>query len=112
MLRTHPTLQSMPITLRRNLFALCPAILLLLAVPCHAQQVRLPCGKGQYAELSSGGPQTRKGDLFIADKNVDLKYAAMRLRADHLEYNDATRDSLARGHVQFDYENQHFEATE
>ena len=102
----------MSITLRRNLFALCPAILLLLAVPCHAQQVRLPSGKGQYAELSSDGPQTRKGDVFIADKNVDLQYAAMRLRADHLEYNDTTHDSLAQGHVQFDYENEHLEADE
>ena len=102
----------MSVTLRRNLFALCPAILLLLAVPCQAQQVRLPSGKGQYAELSSDGPQTRKGDLFIADKSVDLQYAAMRLRADHLEYNDTTHDSLAQGHVQFDYENEHLEADE
>jgi LPS-assembly protein len=112
MLRIHPTLQSMSVTLRRNLFALCAAILLLLGVPCHAQQVRLPSGKGQYAELSSDGPQTRKGDLFIADKNVDLQYATMRLRADHLEYNDVTHDSLAQGHVQFDYENEHLEADE
>jgi LPS-assembly protein len=102
----------MSITLRRNLFALCAAILLLLAVPCHAQQVRLPSGKGQYAELSSDGPQTRKGDVFIAYKNVDLQYAMMRLRADHLEYNDTTHDSLAQGHVQFDYENEHLEADE
>ena len=102
----------MSITLRRNLFPLCAAILLLLAVPCHAQQVRLPSGKGQYAELSSDGPQTRKGDVFIADKNVDLQYATMRLRADHLEYNDTTHDSLAQGHVQFDYENEHLEADE
>ncbi|HMH81122.1 MAG TPA: LPS assembly protein LptD, partial [Candidatus Acidoferrum sp.] len=102
----------MSITLRRNLFPLCAAILLLLAVPCRAQQVRLPSGKGQYAELSSDGPQTRKGDVFIADKNVDLQYATMRLRADHLEYNDTTHDSLAQGHVQFDYENEHLEADE
>ena len=102
----------MSITLRRNLFALCAAILLLPALPCHAQQVRLPSGKGQYAELSSDGPQTRKGDVFIADKNVDLQYATMRLRADHLEYNDTTHDSLAQGHVQFDYENEHLEADE
>ena len=112
MLRTDPTLQSVSITLRRNLFPLCAAILLLLAVPCPAQQVRLPSGKGQYAELSSDGPQTRKGEVFIADKNVDLQYATMRLRADHLEYNDTTHDSLAQGHVQFDYENEHLEADE
>src|SRR5215831_8313123 len=77
--------------------------------PCAAQQVRLPSPHGQSAELSSEGPQKRQGDLFIADQNVDLQYAGMRLRADHLEYNDKTREALARGHVQFDYENQHLE---
>src|SRR5215831_5639215 len=77
--------------------------------PCAAQQARLPSPHGQYAELSSEGPQKRQGDLFIADQNVDLQYGGMRLRADHLEYNDKTRDALARGHVQFDYENQHLE---
>src|SRR6266851_8422160 len=112
MLRTHPTLQSMSMTLGRNLSALCAIFLFLLAMPGQAQQVRLPSGKGQYAELSSDGPQTRKGDLFIADKNVDLQYATMRLRADHLEYNDTTHDSLAQGNVQFDYENEHLEADE
>jgi LPS-assembly protein len=99
---------------RRNLFVLLPILLVFACLPCAAQQVRLPAatGKGQYAELSSQGPQTHKGDLFIADNNVDLQYAGMRLRADHVEYNDATHDSLAQGHVQFDYENQHLEASE
>jgi LPS-assembly protein len=83
-----------------------------MAMSAMGQQVRLPSGQGQFAELSSDGPQTRKGDLFTADRNVDLQYAGMRLRADHLEYNDKTRDSLAQGHVQFDYENQHLEADE
>jgi LPS-assembly protein len=36
----------------------------------------------------------------------------MRLRADYVEYHDDTHDSLARGHVQFDYENEHLEADE
>src|SRR5882672_9048109 len=112
MLHTHPTLKSARVALGGGiLFILC-AIFLLLAMPGQAQQVRLPSGKGQYAELSSEGPQTRKGDVFIADKNVDLQYAGMRLRADHLEYNDTTHDSLAQGHVQFDYENEHLEADE
>ena len=113
MARTHPTLhhcqefsppQSVRACWRR--FLRCGAI------AGRAQQVRLPSGKGQYAELSSDGPQTRRGDLFIADKNVDLQYAGMRLRADHLEYNDKTHEAAAQGHVQFDYENQHLEATE
>ena len=112
MLRTHPTLRSTSVVLRGILFALGAAILALLAAPSEAQQVRLPSGKGQYAELSSDGPQTHKGEIFIADKNVDLQYAGMRLRADHVEYNDTTHASLARGHVQFDFENEHLEADE
>ncbi len=112
MLRTHPTLRSTSVVLRGILFALSAAILALLAAPSEAQQVRLPSGKGQYAELSSDGPQTHKREIFIADKNVDLQYAGMRLRADHVEYNDTTHDSLARGHVQFDFENEHLEADE
>src|SRR5260370_21298117 len=112
MLRTHPTPKSTSAVSRCILFALCATILVLLAAASEAQQVRLPSGKGQYAELSSDGPQTHKGDVFIADKNVDLLYAGMRLRADHVEYNDTTHDSLARGHVQFDFENEHLEADE
>ena len=90
----------------------CAGLLAILASRCEAQQVHLPSGKGQYAELSSEGPQKRQGDLFIAEQNVDLQYAEMRLRADHLEYNDKTRDAVARGHVQFDYLNQHLEGDE
>jgi LPS-assembly protein len=112
MLRTRPTLSSKSALSRRILFAFSAMILLLLAPSSQAQQVRLPSGKGQYADLSSDGPQTHKGDLFIADKNVDLQYAEMRLRADHLEYNDATHESVAQGHVQFDFENEHLEADE
>ncbi len=43
---------------------------------------------------------------------MDLRYGNERLRADHVEYNDQTNEGLARGHVQFDYENQHLEAEE
>ena len=112
MLRTHPTLSSKSAFSRCILFAFSAMISLLFTPSSWAQQVRLPSGKGQYAELSSDGPQTHKGDLFIADKNVDLQYAGMRLRADHVEYNDATHESLAQGHVQFDFENEHLEADE
>src|SRR5262245_11643739 len=93
-------------------WALTLRLLPIISDSCASQQVRLPSPHGQYAELSSEGPQKRQGDLFIADKNVDLQYAGMRLRADHLEYNDKTRDALAQGHVQFDYENQHLEGDE
>jgi LPS-assembly protein len=78
--------------------------------PCFAQQVHLPAASGGVADLSSSGPQQKKGDLFIADSDVDISYADMRLRADHVEYNNATSEASARGHVLFDFENQHLEA--
>ena len=109
--RIQPTLFLTRISIRTT-----PSILILLVLfgcfSAEAQQVRLPSGQGRYAELSSEGAQSRKGDLFIADKNVDLQYAGMRLRAEHLEYNDRTHDASAQGRVQFDYENQHLEADE
>ncbi len=76
------------------------------------QQARLPSKKGGVAELSSAGPQRRQGDLYIADGDVDIRYGDMRLRADHVEYNNSTYDSLATGHVLFDYENQHIASDE
>lgn len=99
----------------RPLLLLTPFFLVLLfahtafGVP---QQVRPPAAKGGVAELSANGPQRRVGSLFIADDNVDIRYAGQRLRADHIEYNDDTNEALARGHVQYDFENQHIEAGE
>jgi len=78
----------------------------------RAQQVRPPTTKGGVAELSAKGPQRRQGNLFIADDDVDIRYAGQRLRADHIEYNDQTTEALARGHVQYDFDNQHLEADE
>ncbi len=77
----------------------------------QATQMRLP-SKGGIAELSSSGPQSRHGDVFTADGDVDLRYQDLRIQADHMEYNAATADALARGHVQFDFNNQHLEADE
>jgi len=77
----------------------------------QATQMRLP-SKGGIAELSSSGPQSRHGDVFTADGDVDLRYQDVRIQADHMEYNAATADALARGHVQFDFNNQHLEADE
>jgi LPS-assembly protein len=89
-----------------------PLLLLLLGSgECAAQQINLPkAPSGGIAEISAKGPQRRQGDVFIADDDVDIHYGEMRLQADHVEYNSATYESLARGHVQFDFENQHLEA--
>jgi LPS-assembly protein len=78
--------------------------------PCFAQQVQLPATSGGVADLSSSGPQQKKGDLFIADNDVDMTYSNMRLRADHVEYHNDTSEASARGHIIFDFENQHLEA--
>jgi LPS-assembly protein len=88
------------------------ALILSGAASAAAQQVRPPAAKGGIAELSAKGPQRRQGNLFIADDDVDIHYASQRLRADHIEYNDDTTEAFARGHVRYDFENQHLEAEE
>jgi LPS-assembly protein len=77
-----------------------------------AQQIHLRSGKGGDVEIWSRGPQQKRGDLFIADEDVDIHYGDERLQADHVEYNEKTSESLARGHVRFDYNNEHIEAEE
>jgi LPS-assembly protein len=79
---------------------------------CHAQQIRLQAPSGGIASISSSGPQIRQGDIYIADNDVDITYGDMRLRADHVEFNNATSEAAVRGHVQFDFENQHIEGDE
>lgn len=100
----------------RLLFRVTP-FLALFAGPAVLPQTKHPASaqagaKGGLAELSSRGPQRRQGSLYIADDDVDIRYGEQRLRADHVEYNDETSEALARGHVQFDYENQHLEGDE
>jgi LPS-assembly protein len=68
--------------------------------------------KAGEVEIWSRGPQQKKGDLFIADDDVDIHYGDQRLQADHVEYNEKTFESAARGHVRFDYNNEHLEADE
>jgi LPS-assembly protein len=56
--------------------------------------------------------QKQVGKVFYADGNVEIDYANVRLRADHVQYNDETKTATASGHVQFDYEAQHVEASD
>lgn len=96
--------------------ALRPLLFLSFIFPFFAAsapaQVRLKTPSGEFAEISSSGPQQRQGDLYLADGDVDIHFGSMRLRADHVQYNNATSDAVARGHVQFDYDNQHLEGDE
>jgi LPS-assembly protein len=80
--------------------------------PAFGQQIHLPSPSGAIAEISSKGPQSKKGDVFFAEDDVDVHYGDMRLRADHVEYNSATSEAVARGHVKFDLDNQHLECDE
>src|SRR5580704_3590925 len=77
-----------------------------------AQQIRLHSGKPGDVEIWSRGPQQKRGDLFIVDDDVDIHYGDQRLQADHVEYNEKTSESFARGHVRLDYNNEHLEADE
>jgi LPS-assembly protein len=54
--------------------------------------------------------QRESGKVFYADGHVDIVYGDARLRADHLEYNETTKEASAQGNVQFDRGNQHMEA--
>jgi LPS-assembly protein len=122
--RTHSTGRVFSVNRHTNAlkFSAVQALLLFIAFffalisacagSAAAQQIRPPLTKGGIAELSAKGPQRHQGSLFIADDDVDIHYAGQRLRADHIEYNDQTTEAFARGHVQYDYENQHLEADE
>ena len=96
-------------TPKRALFALLVGF---LALPALGQQPPPKSQGAAIAEITATGPQRREGVVYIADENVDIHYLDMRLQADHVEYNTETNDAIARGHVVFDYENQHLEGDE
>ncbi len=89
----------------------CLSVLLnLLAISGAWAQVQVPLGRGTVR--LEANRQSRQGDRYIADGDVDVRYLGMRLRADHIEYDSKTYDVYARGHVIFDYMTQHIEAPE
>ncbi len=87
------------------------ALIAFFCIPLNGQQTTRT-NLGPIAEISSTGPQSKKGDLYIADGDVDIHYNDQRLQADHVEYNEDTTKAIARGHVRFDYQNQHLEGDE
>src|SRR6202041_2125199 len=54
--------------------------------------------------------QSQIGNIAYADGSVDLHYKDVRLRADHVQYNDDTGEVVARGHILLDRLDQHVEA--
>jgi LPS-assembly protein len=107
----HPHPRSV-LRARLLLYAILFLVATQLPAPVAAapQQVRVPGAKAQLAEITSSGPQRRQGDLYIADGNVIVIYGDARLTADHVEYNDATSEVAATGHVRYEFENQHLQA--
>lgn len=90
---------------------------LVVATAVAAQTVRpqenqtethLMTPKGELTLAADSQKESKK--VFFADGHVEVVYQDVRLRADHVEYNQQTKLALARGHVQFDHENQHLEA--
>jgi len=92
--------------------ALLAFLLAVFALPARGQQTPPTPRGGAIAEITASGGQRRQGPVYIADNNVDIHYLEMRLQADHVEYNTDTYQAIARGHVVFDYENQHLEGDE
>lgn len=86
---------------------------LLLPRPLLAQTAR-PVSKfsqpGGQVTLEADRQGGQIGKIYSADGNVDLVYKDLRLRADHLEWNQQAGSISARGHVQLDYLTQHVEA--
>lgn len=86
---------------------------LLPSVPVLAQTAR-PVSKfsqpGGQVTLEADRQGGQIGKIYYADGNVDLLYQDLRLRADHMEWDQQTGAVSARGHVQLDYLTQHVEA--
>jgi LPS-assembly protein len=114
MLRVNRCLHARTLSaLRPFLFLAALLIALAAGTPgiAFAQQPRFPSAKGGVANLEAK-TQSRKGDVTMADGDVDIHYADTRLRADHVEYNGKTYEATTTGHVQLDHGNEHLEAGE
>lgn len=79
-------------------------------LPRQRTETRLAMPGGELT--LEANTQKQAGRIFYADGHVDMVYENVRLRADHVEYNETTKTAVARGHVQFDYETQHMDAAE
>src|SRR5271156_1735345 len=75
-------------------------------IPANAPHQKRP---GPLATLEAE-KQSQIGNIAYADGHVDLHYKDVRMRADHVEYNDDTGEVAARGHIVLDRLDQHVEA--
>lgn len=104
-------------TSSRHITALAGLLFFVAGAGLHAADAPVASASRPQQRISAGtsvmtleaDQQSRKGKVFYADGNVDIRYEDTRLRADHVEFNDETKEASARGHVQFDRDTQHLE---
>ncbi len=82
---------------------------LCVSAPSAHTQTRVPANGGA-PEIWANTVKGKNGDVITFEGNVEVLYEGKRLRCDYLDENEKTRVANARGHVQFDYNNQHIEA--
>lgn len=111
--------ESMPNTkVFHSVLRVIPSALLSLSMAANAvfAQAANPLSKlsqaGGEVTLEADRQGGQIGKYYAADGNVDLRYQNLRLRADHLEWNQETDVVTARGRVQLDYMTQHVEAAD
>lgn len=104
-----------PLLVRKLAPAAAVLFLLLQSHPLSAQTAR-PVSKfsqpGGLVTLEADRQGGQLGKAYFADGNVDLIYQSLRIRADHIEWNQQTGQVSARGNVQLDYLTQHVEASD
>jgi len=61
--------------------------------------VPAPVEAGPKVSLDSAGPQTYENGHYILNDHVVLTYKGRTLRADHMEYDQATGDVTLTGHI-------------
>ena len=67
---------------------------------------------GQAAVELEADQQRKVGSNFYADGHVVVRYGAVTLHADHVEYKSKAHTVRVRGHVRFDYYNQTIQGTQ
>jgi LPS-assembly protein len=93
----------------RRLKRLLSAVLLLTSVAALSR-AQTPPAAGQGVAQLEAKQQRREGQISYADGDVTIRYQQLHVTADHVEYNGATYQAVARGHVKFEYDNMEMEA--
>lgn len=69
------------------------------ALPYPTAEPIAPAEEGTLVSIDSRGPQSKTGDLWVADDDVVMKYGDRTLRADHIEYDSKTDEVSMTGHL-------------